>query len=222
MVSQSQEHQAADPAGLVQALRSERVLAIVRGTDPEASLASVLTLVASGVRTVEVSLSGADALSVLERATAEIGDQALLGAGTVRSGAELQAALDAGARFVVAPSLSPAMTEAAQRKLSGVPGVLTPTEVDRAWAEGWRVLKLFPASLGGPPYLRALKDPYPDVDFVPVGGVTTELAVEYLRVGALAVGIGSPLLGDAPHGGDQTALAKRAKELLARLEEVDR
>jgi len=85
-----------------------------------------------------------------------------------------------------------------------------------------RVLKLFPASLGGPAYLRALRDPYPGVDFVPVGGVTVDLAVSYLHAGALAVGIGSPLLGDAPHGGDQIALAKRAKELLGRLAEVER
>lgn len=217
-----QEAQAADPAGVVQALRSERVLAIVRGSEPDAAFASVETLVGSGVHLVEVSMSGVEPTAVLARAAASVGDEALIGAGTVRSVDELDQALSAGARFVVAPSLSPAMAEAARRGLSGLPGVLTPTEVDQAWATGWRALKLFPASLGGPAYLRALREPYPQVALVPVGGVTPELAVEYLRAGALAVGIGSPLLGDAPHGGDQGALARRTRDLLARLSEVER
>jgi len=222
MVTAEAQSRAADPAGLVQALRSERVLGIVRGSEADAAFASVETLVTAGVRLVEVSMSSARATDVLRRATASIGEDALVGAGTVRSVEELDQALEAGARFVVAPSLSPAMVEALRRGLSGVPGVLTPTEVDQAWDAGWRVLKLFPASLGGPAYLRALRDPYPGVGFVPVGGVTVDLAVSYLHAGALAVGIGSPLLGDAPHGGDQAALTKRVKELLGRLAEVER
>ncbi|WP_262403504.1 bifunctional 4-hydroxy-2-oxoglutarate aldolase/2-dehydro-3-deoxy-phosphogluconate aldolase [Actinomadura sp. CNU-125] len=94
-------------------------------------------------------------------------------------------------------------------------GALTPTEVAAAAASGVDAVKLFPASAHGPGYLKALRDPFPDVPFVPVGGVGRDEAVEYLALGAVAVGVGSPLCGDAPHGGDLDALRARARAFVA-------
>jgi len=100
----------------------------------------------------------------------------------------------------------------------GIPvlaGAFTPTEALTAMGLGAAAVKLFPSALGGPAYLRALRDPLPDVPFVPVGGVDVSLAAEYLAVGAIAVGVGSPLVGDAVRGGDLDALRARAAAFLA-------
>ncbi|HEY0497716.1 MAG TPA: bifunctional 4-hydroxy-2-oxoglutarate aldolase/2-dehydro-3-deoxy-phosphogluconate aldolase, partial [Kutzneria sp.] len=89
-------------------------------------------------------------------------------------------------------------------------GALTPTEIESAVSVGAEAVKLFPASLGGPAYLSALRQPFPDVPFVPVGGVGLAETESYLAAGAIAVGVGSPLVGDAAAGGDLSALAERA------------
>jgi 2-dehydro-3-deoxyphosphogluconate aldolase/(4S)-4-hydroxy-2-oxoglutarate aldolase len=96
-----------------------------------------------------------------------------------------------------------------------IAGALTPTEVVAAVHRGATAVKLFPASIGGPSYLKALRDPLPDVPFVAVGGVDVAKAEEYFAAGAIAVGLGSPLLGDAPQGGDLGALRERARAFLA-------
>lgn len=217
MVSAPLQETALASAGLRRELERSRVLAIVRGREPEAALASIEVLVEAGIRMIEVSLTGVNALGVLHRAVESCPGDALIGAGTVRSVADLDAVLDAGARFAVAPALTPAVAEAARSGIPALPGVLTPGEIEEATKAGWAVLKLFPASLGGPAYLRALLDPYPGVSLVPVGGVTLEMVPAYFEAGALAVGIGSPLLGDAPHGGDLHKLRRRAEQLLSTL-----
>ncbi|MEI5100387.1 bifunctional 4-hydroxy-2-oxoglutarate aldolase/2-dehydro-3-deoxy-phosphogluconate aldolase [Streptomyces sp. PmtG] len=195
-------------------LRARRLVAIVRGTDAEASFRTVMALVESGVPLVEVSLSGADALGVLRRARAELGPDAWLGAGTVLTAADARAAADAGANLIVTPGLGPGVDAAARLGLPVLAGVLTPTDVIAATASGAAAvtaLKIFPAAaVGGPAYLKALRGPFPDVPFVPVGGVDAAAAREYLAAGALAVGVGSPLTGDAADGGDLGALRGRA------------
>ncbi|TYC06734.1 bifunctional 4-hydroxy-2-oxoglutarate aldolase/2-dehydro-3-deoxy-phosphogluconate aldolase [Micromonospora sp. WP24] len=195
---------------LTDALRTHRLLAIVRGPDPEAALAAVLTLADSGVALIEVSLTSADALGTLRRARAALGPDFGLGAGTVLSVADARAAADAGVSFLVTPALAESLDEAPRLGLPVLAGALTPTEVLGARAAGAAAVKLFPASIGGPGYLGALRDPFPDVPFVPVGGVDAESARQYLARGAVAVGVGSPLLGDAVRGGDLDALRARA------------
>ncbi|MEV0317783.1 bifunctional 4-hydroxy-2-oxoglutarate aldolase/2-dehydro-3-deoxy-phosphogluconate aldolase [Streptomyces sp. NPDC050658] len=198
------------------ALRDRRLVAIVRGTDAEASFRTVMALVESGVPLVEVSLSGTDALGVIRRARAELGDDAWLGAGTVLTADDARRAADAGANLVVTPGLGAGVDEAVRRGLPVAAGVLTPTDVIAAGVAGATALKIFPASaMGGPAYLKALRAPFPDVPFVPVGGVDAAAAAEYLALGAVAVGVGSPLIGDAADGGDLGALRKRAAEFTA-------
>jgi 2-dehydro-3-deoxyphosphogluconate aldolase / (4S)-4-hydroxy-2-oxoglutarate aldolase len=192
-------------------LRERRIIGIVRGPDADAALGTVLALVEEGIDLVEVSLNTTDAFDVIARARAKLGADAGLGAGTVLSEDDANRAADAGASFVVTPSLGPGVTASLGRGLPVVAGALTPTEVVAALAVGVTAVKLFPASLGGVSYLRALRDPFPDVPFVPVGGVDAEAAGAYLAAGAVAVGVGSPLVGDAAAGGSLDELRQRAR-----------
>ena len=192
-------------------LRERRIIGIVRGPDADAALGTVLALVEEGIGLVEVSLNTTDAFDVIARARAQLGADAGLGAGTVLSEDDAKRAADAGASFVVTPSLGPGVTASLGRGLPVVAGALTPTEVVAALAVGVTAVKLFPASLGGVSYLRALRDPFPDVPFVPVGGVDAEAAGAYLAAGAVAVGVGSPLVGDAAAGGSLDELRQRAR-----------
>ncbi|MFD8126127.1 bifunctional 4-hydroxy-2-oxoglutarate aldolase/2-dehydro-3-deoxy-phosphogluconate aldolase [Streptomyces sp. S1A1-8] len=200
---------------LLAALRAHRLLAIVRGSDPDAALTTVLTLAEEGVTLIEVSLSGRDALDVIARARTALGPDATLGAGTVLSSDDARAAQKAGAAFLVTPGVSDGIATGRELELPVLAGVMTPTDILQAQRLGADALKLFPAgSAGGPGYLRDLRGPFPDLPFVPVGGVDAPAAADYLREGAIAVGVGSPLIGDAAEGGDLTALRERARAFL--------
>ncbi|MBD3003801.1 MULTISPECIES: bifunctional 4-hydroxy-2-oxoglutarate aldolase/2-dehydro-3-deoxy-phosphogluconate aldolase [unclassified Streptomyces] len=196
---------------LVETLRTHRLLAIVRGNDPDAALRVVLTLAEEGIEAMEISLTTNDAPTVIARARAELGPEALVGAGTVRTAADAARAVEAGASYLVTPALVDILRTADVPDDTPVlMGALTPSEIELALARGACAIKLFPASLGGPAYLRALRDPFPDVPIVPVGGVDAAAARDYLGHGALAVGVGSPLIGDAADGGDLGDLRTRA------------
>jgi 2-dehydro-3-deoxyphosphogluconate aldolase/(4S)-4-hydroxy-2-oxoglutarate aldolase len=201
--------------GFLKELRAARLIAIVRGADCAAALASTLTLAEEGMTFIEVSLTTVGALDVIGRARAVLGPGAWLGAGTVLSAADAEAAAAAGASFIVTPALGPGVDAAIARRLPVVAGALTPTEVVGAEAAGASAVKLFPASSGGVKYLRALRDPFPGTSFVPVGGVDEDAAREYLAAGAVAIGVGSPLLGDAAAGGPLAGLRERTRRYLS-------
>ncbi|MFG2550806.1 bifunctional 4-hydroxy-2-oxoglutarate aldolase/2-dehydro-3-deoxy-phosphogluconate aldolase [Streptomyces sp. NPDC048581] len=197
---------------LTAALATHRLVAIVRGDDPDAALHTVLALVEEGVDLVEVSLSGKDALSVIERARHALGPDRPLGVGTVLTAEDARAAHSAGADFAVTPGLGDGIGAARELGMPVLAGVLTPTEIIAAQAMGVAALKIFPiAQSGGAAYLKALRGPFPDTPFVPVGGVDEAVARDCLAAGALAVGVGSPLVGDAADGGSITALRERAR-----------
>lgn len=201
-------------AGLLEDLARERLLAIVRGRDPAAAIRASLVMLECGVRLLEVSLVTADAFHVIAEVARLAPDGCVIGAGTVLSRDDVARAEDSGARFMVTPAVTEAVAESVARGIPVLAGVLTPTEVVTAMNLGASAVKLFPAGAGGPAYLRALRGPLPGVPFVPVGGVDAALAAEYFAAGAVAVGIGSPLLGDAASGGDLDALRGRAADLL--------
>ncbi|MDX3854468.1 bifunctional 4-hydroxy-2-oxoglutarate aldolase/2-dehydro-3-deoxy-phosphogluconate aldolase [Streptomyces sp. AK02-01A] len=206
---------------LLAALRSHRLLAIVRGGDADAALKTVLTLVEEGVALIEVSLSGRDALDVIARARAALGPDAPLGAGTVLGADDARAAHRAGADFIVTPAVSDGITTARELGLPVLAGVMTPSDILSARRLGAEAFKIFPAEqAGGPGYLRALRGPFPELPFVPVGGVDAEAAREYLARGAVAVGVGSPLIGDAADGGGLDELRTRAREFLGVVREA--
>ncbi|WP_411572901.1 bifunctional 4-hydroxy-2-oxoglutarate aldolase/2-dehydro-3-deoxy-phosphogluconate aldolase [Streptomyces acidiscabies] len=199
------------PTDFTARLARDRLAAIVRGRSADAALRTVLTLVEEGIGLVEVSLNTADAYGVIARAVRAAGGDALIGAGTVVTREHLLRARDAGASWIVTPVLGEGVHAAVEQELPVLAGALTPTEAYAAMAAGASAVKLFPASLGGPAYLRALKDPFPDMPVVPVGGVDADSVPEWFAAGALAVGVGSPLVGDAAHGGDLDQLRARVR-----------
>lgn len=196
---------------LLNALRTQRLLAILRGGNRDAVVAAGLTLIECGIGCLEVSLTSAGALDAITELASNCGAGTLVGAGTVLTADDARRALSAGATFAVTPGLGPAIDAAREIELPVIGGALTPTEIIAA-TDACAVVKLFPASLGGPAYLRALRAPFPDVGFVPVGGVDLHDVGPYLSAGALAVGVGSPLVEDACDGGDLRELARRANE----------
>jgi 2-dehydro-3-deoxyphosphogluconate aldolase/(4S)-4-hydroxy-2-oxoglutarate aldolase len=204
---------------LLAQLTERRLLAIVRGGHAASVLETVLVLAREGVGLIEVSLTSDKALEVISAARAELGPEALLGAGTVVTAQDARDAQAAGAEFIVTPGLGDGVRQARDLGLPTIAGALTPTEVIAARAAGADAVKLFPASvMGGPEYLRALRAPFPEVPFVPVGGVDAAACRRYLELGAPAVGVGSPLIGDAADGGDPEALRARIRGFLAAAE----
>ena len=212
----AREESAAQPSGgFLSGLTHEHLLAIIRGTDPVAAVRTALVLLESGIRFLEVSLVTTNALQVIAEVTHRAPDGSVIGAGTVLTRNDVARAHEAGARFMVTPALTESVAESVSRGIPVLAGAFTPTEVIAAMGQGATAVKLFPASIGGPAYVRALRDPLPGVPFVPVGGVNAARAAEYLAAGAIAVGVGSPLVGDAIRGGDLDALRGRAAEFLA-------
>ncbi|MFG3203891.1 bifunctional 4-hydroxy-2-oxoglutarate aldolase/2-dehydro-3-deoxy-phosphogluconate aldolase [Streptomyces sp. NPDC048192] len=194
------------------ALAAHRLLAVVRGRDADASLRTVLTLAEEGITLIEVSLTGTDALTVIARARELLGVDHDLGAGTVLTADDARAAHRAGAAFVVTPGLGEGIPAAHDLGMPVLAGVFTPTDVIAARRMGAAALKVFPiAQAGGAAYLKALRGPFPDAMLVPVGGVDAAVARDCLAAGAAAVGVGSPLVGDAADGGSLDDLRRRAR-----------
>ncbi|HEU5143678.1 MAG TPA: bifunctional 4-hydroxy-2-oxoglutarate aldolase/2-dehydro-3-deoxy-phosphogluconate aldolase [Dermatophilaceae bacterium] len=203
------------PPSFVERLTAARVLAVVRGTDPDAAVATARALFEEGVRFVEIALTTPSACRAIEAVRADLPHGATIGAGTVLTAADVADVAAAGAQFVVTPAVTPSIEAAVERGLPVAAGALTPTEAWTAVERGASVVKLFPASLGGPGYLKSLRDPFPDIPFVAVGGVGLDDVEQFLKVGAIAVGVGGPLVGDAASGGDLTALRFRARAYVA-------
>jgi 2-dehydro-3-deoxyphosphogluconate aldolase/(4S)-4-hydroxy-2-oxoglutarate aldolase len=190
------------------------VVAIVRGRRAEHLDAVLDVLVESGIRSLEVTLNTPGALEAIRRAGTRFGEEVSVGAGTIRTVADVEDAVAAGAQFLVSPHTDPALgAKARELGAAYLPGALTPSEIVAAWNSGAAAIKLFPARLGGPRYLRDLREPLPDIPIVPTGGVSAENVAEWFAAGAVAVGVGGSLIGDALETGDVTSLAARAVEL---------
>ncbi|MGN6301242.1 MAG: bifunctional 4-hydroxy-2-oxoglutarate aldolase/2-dehydro-3-deoxy-phosphogluconate aldolase [Angustibacter sp.] len=200
--------------GFVAAVTAAPVMAILRGTDGASLVEPALRLLDAGIALLEISLTTPGACGAIEQVAARAGEGRLVGAGTVLTAADVADVQAAGAQFVVTPALAESVAECVRRDLPVAAGALTPTEVLAAHQQGAAAVKIFPASLGGPAYLKALRDPFPDVALLAVGGVGVAETTAYLRAGAIGVGVGSPLLGDAARGGDLGALGDRARAYL--------
>lgn len=202
-------------ASFAEDLAAARVMAIIRGRDQAAVVETAVALFEEGVRFVEVALTTVGALSAIEQIRSRAPQGSLVGAGTVLTATDVADVVAAGAQFIVTPAVAPSIEAGAQRGLPVAAGALTPTEAWTAVQRGASAVKLFPASAGGPAYLRALRDPLPDIPFLAVGGVGLGDVEAYLKAGAIGVGVGSPLVGDAASGGDLGALRDRARSYLA-------
>jgi len=194
--------------------RDNAVLAIVRFRETGDLDGTLDALVAGGIRLLEVTLDTPGALDAISRASA---NGRSVGAGTVTTADQVRACADAGAGFVVSPGLVLDVVETAARLgIEAVPGVFTPTEVQQAASHGAETVKLFPASLGGPGYVRSLRGPFPTIGLVPTGGVGIEDVAAFLAAGATAVGLGGALVGSDPPAsqGELDSIVTRASEAL--------
>ncbi len=180
------------------ALRATGVVAVIR-TEHSSDLVSVAqALSAGGVRLVEITLTVPGALDVIRDSVARLGKKAYVGAGTVLDAAAAHDAIDAGAAFVVSPGLD-AQTVALcnEAGIAVMPGAFTPHEILQAWKAGADVVKVFPADLGGPEYIKTVKEPLPQVELLPTKGITLDSAPAFIRAGAVAVGAGGALVSGA-------------------------
>jgi 2-dehydro-3-deoxyphosphogluconate aldolase/(4S)-4-hydroxy-2-oxoglutarate aldolase len=194
------------------ALRAAGVLAVLRAPSPLVALTAIDALVRGGITGIEVTYSTPDAAHVIATAIARHGDRAYVGAGTVTTPSLAGEAADAGARFLVSPGTLSALTAAMRETGATVmTGALTPSEVMTAVELGTDVVKIFPASLGGPSFLSALRGPFPDVPLMPTGGVTPDNLAAWFAAGAIAVGAGGDLVpGAALASGDMAEIERRA------------
>lgn len=177
----------------VDRLLKSRLIGIVRLDELEVAVACARCAIEAGLEVIEVTFTLPSAARAIERLRRDH-PSALIGAGTIRSGSELDAAADAGAQFLVAPGLNPDLVEGAgMRGLPMLPGVFTASEVDAALRSGIELLKLFPAEPLGPAYMASLLQPFPSARFVPTGGVSAVNAAAYLQAGAAALAMGSSL-----------------------------
>ena len=201
----------------LQAVRDTGVLAVLRASDPDAAIEAADALIRGGVTGIEVTYSTPDAPAVIAELRRRHGDAALVGAGTVTTPAQADESAAADAQFLVSPGTLPDVARAMLATgCTTMTGALTPTEVMQALALGVDVVKVFPASLGGPALLRALREPFPDASLMPTGGVTAENLAEFLAAGAIAVGAGGDLLGkDALAARDWDRIEARAREYAA-------
>ena len=173
--------------GLVPAVRVE--------TESQALMA-LDALLRGGIHVAEVTMSMNGAAQILQTAVSRFGQTMILGAGTVLDPETARHCILAGATFIVTPTVNPAVIKLCRRY--GVPvlsGALTPTEVVTAWEAGADCVKVFPVSaVGGPAYIRALKGPLPQVNLMPMGGVSLDSVVEFVKAGVYALGVGSDLV----------------------------
>ncbi len=171
------------------------IVAVVRAESGESLIKVVRALAEGGVTAAEITFTVPDAVEVIRQVRQEIGDAIVLGAGTVLDPETARAALLAGAEYIVSPIVNLDVIRLCRRYDKAVmPGAFTPTEVVAAWEAGADVIKVFPADIGGPAYLKALRGPLPQIRLMPTGGVDLNTAESFLKAGACCLGIGSSLV----------------------------
>ncbi len=207
---------------VLERLKADGLVAIVRGDftlDEQRTIAEALWT--GGVKVLEVTLNTRDALESITRLNRDF-DDLLVGAGTVRTADDARRALAAGAQFLIAPCLDlETVALAHEHDALILPGIFTATEAQTAYRAGCTMLKLFPADALGPKYLKALRAPLDDIDFVPTGGVDPDTIEAFHRAGAAAFGIGSYLVKNVRVTTDEAeGLAARARKLRGALEQA--
>lgn len=198
------------------ALADSGVIAILRGASGTYLYDACSQLIERGVRCLEITTNTPGAFGTLARLRGDWGDRVELGVGTVLTCDHVDSAADSGGTFVVAPNVDIEVGErAAARGLGWFPGAMTPSEIVQAWNAGATAVKIFPAaSVGGPDFLRQVRGPLNSIPMIPTGGVAIGHIVDYLRAGAVAVGLGGPLIGNVLDSGDLASLGERAGEAL--------
>jgi len=201
------------PDAVTAAVVRSGVVAILRAPTADYFAAVATVLAESGITAMEITLTSRGAIEAIAGLRRQMPASVAIGAGTVLTLDDAKAAVDAGASFLVSPVLDVELIGASP--VPFIPGTRTPTEIYAAHRAGAPLVKLFPAANLGPGFLRDVRGPLPQVDIMPTGGVKIEDIADWLFAGAKAVGVGSPLIGDATTGGSLEALRARAKHAMS-------
>jgi 2-dehydro-3-deoxyphosphogluconate aldolase / (4S)-4-hydroxy-2-oxoglutarate aldolase len=196
---------------------------VVRAQSADEAMQLVDAIREGGVTVLEITMTVPGAIGVMEQVARRFGADVILGAGTVLDPETARACMLAGAQFVVSPALNLATIEICRRySVPVIPGALTPTEVVTAWTAGADVVKVFPCgALGGASYLKSLKAPLPQIELIPTGGVSVKTAGDFIRAGALALGVGADLADtQAIRDGNARAVTEKAREYVRLVQEA--
>ncbi|TAK94562.1 MAG: bifunctional 4-hydroxy-2-oxoglutarate aldolase/2-dehydro-3-deoxy-phosphogluconate aldolase [Verrucomicrobia bacterium] len=201
---------------IIEQLLSPGVIAVVRAKRADQAVPLAEALVAGGVIAVEITMTTPNAIAAIREASEKLGERALIGVGTILKPYDCQAALDAGAQFVVSPICRTELIPLAHTANKPIMlGSYTPTEAQIAHEAGSDFIKIFPADTLGPNYIRALRAPLPHLKIVPTGGVDLKTIGEFFKAGVAAVGAGSSLISkDVLEKDDWAALTKMAAEFV--------
>jgi 2-dehydro-3-deoxyphosphogluconate aldolase/(4S)-4-hydroxy-2-oxoglutarate aldolase len=203
-----------DKADVLERIRSVGLVPVIRAQSPDEAAQAADAIQAGGVTVLEITMTVPGAVEVIREVAGRGGD-AVVGAGTVLDPDAARECMDAGARFIVSPSLNlDTIALCNEAGVAVLPGALTPTEVVTAWRAGADMVKVFPAgAVGGPSYIKALKAPLPQIDLVPTGGVNLKTAGDFIRNGASALGVGADLVDvTALRRGEAATITERARE----------
>ena len=202
---------------VLQRIRDIGLVPVVRAETSDQARRAVEAIMAGGVSVLEVTMTVPGAIAVIEQLAKAFGGEALIGAGTVLDPETADKCIQAGAQFIVSPALNEeTIAFCRARDIAIFPGALTPTEVVRAWNAGADAVKVFPAgAVGGASYLRALKAPLPHIELIPTGGVSLKTAADFIKAGAMALGVGADLVDmKALRDGNDQLLTERARQFL--------
>ncbi|HBF10493.1 MAG TPA: 2-dehydro-3-deoxyphosphogluconate aldolase [Thermotoga neapolitana] len=179
--------------------KKHQIVAVMRASSVEEAKEKALAVFEGGVRMIEITFTVPDADKVIREISFLKEKGAVVGAGTVTSVEQCKKAIESGAEFIVSPHLDEEISRFCREKgVFYMPGVMTPTELVRAMKLGHTILKLFPGEVLGPTFVKAMKGPFPNVKFVPTGGVNLDNVCEWFKAGVLAVGVGSALVKGTP------------------------
>jgi len=194
------------------------IVPVVRAASAREACLAADAVCEGGIPIVEITMTVPGALDVIRELVEKCGSDVLIGAGTVLNAQAAQNCLDAGAEFLVSPGFNQATADLAvrERKLF-IAGALTPTEIMAAWEAGADFIKIFPCGqVGGAKYIKSLKGPFPQIPFIPTGGVNLSTAAEFLEAGAVALGVGGELVqADALKDDKRDMIVENARQFLA-------
>lgn len=207
---------------IVTALEHAGIVAVIRMKDPARLRAVVDAIAEGGVRALEITMSVPGAVELIREIAPTLPQGFVFGAGTVLDADTVARVVDAGAQFVVSPVFRREVIDACRaRDVAALPGCFTPTEILDAWDAGADIVKVFPATALGPSYLKDVRAPLPQVKLMPTGGVTVENAGDWIRAGAVAVGVGTSLLdSEAIAAGNFAVLREKAERMVANVREA--
>ena len=201
---------------IISAIKKYKICTIIRGAETEKAVKIAQSLFDGGIKLIEVTFNTDKAIEMIEAIKRTMGNKMYVGAGTVLDQETAILAINAGAEFVLSPSISEGMIKVCNRygKVA-IPGIMTPSEAVRAMELGADILKLFPAGELGPGYLKSIRSPLNHIEFIAVGGINLDNAKSFMKSGAIGLGIGSSLVDNSlVINSNFTELKKRAKNFV--------